>query len=121
MIPDPLLMLALRLDERRRQFPEGTVCACGEDRAIVFITGTKPTCCYECDRERRGLSRCEEHHLGGRPSPVPPVWIPGNLHRVLSDLQEVFWRDGMVPGSPEAVWFDLVALLVVGRVWFTKD
>jgi len=121
MIPDAFLTLALRFDQRRRLFPEGTVCACGEDRAVVFVEETSPVCCYECDREHRGLPRWEEHHLGGQPSPLPAVLILANLHRVLSDLQDVFWRKSFAPGLAEAVWFDLEALLAVGSLWLGEE
>lgn len=58
-----------------------------------------------------GHSMFEEHHLGGRPSPYAPFDIPANLHRILTDLRDAYWRGRVPPGSAEAVAFDLVALI----------
>lgn len=109
---DPTQAFMLRLDARRRLFPPGAACrTCGEDHPFALLEGRRPVICYECDREAWGVSRTEEHHLGGCRS-CPAVLIPGNLHRVLSVWQKVLWRGRFRPGSPEAVALDTFVLLV---------
>lgn len=117
MITDPAITFAIRLDIRRRLFPVDAVCACGEWRSVGFVEGSRPLRCYECDRVRRGFPRWEDHHVGGQGTPLPLVRVPANLHRVLSDLQDVGWRGRASPGSADAVRFDFVALVVMGFAW----
>ncbi len=121
MIDVVLIELQLLWDVRARLFPEGAVCDCGERRAFLFVARSRPTRCYECDRVAHGLDPCEGHHLGGKPSRYEPVPIPGNLHRILSDLQAVGWRGHHAPGSEFAVRFDIAALRVMGSYWFQQD
>jgi len=114
---DPAIAFAIRLDARRRLFPVGAVCACGEWRSVAFVEGSRPLRCYECDRVRRGLPCWELHHVGGQGTPLPLIRVAANMHRVLSDMQDAQWRDRAAPGSSEAVQFDFVALVMVGLAW----
>jgi hypothetical protein len=58
-----------------------------------------------------GRTGLEEHHLGGRPSPLATVSVTANDHTVLSLLQSCFWRVSHQPGSPYSLGFDLGAWL----------
>ena len=61
---------------------------CGEKEPAA-LTGTAPDIlCYE-DRIRvDGKSAIEDHHFAGRNNDELTVSIPGNEHRILSDMQK---------------------------------
>ena len=65
--------------------------------------------CFDCDRGGTG----DLHHLGGRPSPLPPIRISVAHHRLLTHLQWASWVGRVPAGHPLAVSFDLAALYVV--------
>jgi hypothetical protein len=105
--------LLARLDRRRRRFPKDARCAgCGERNPLVLCRQGKQILCQACRLARQERAALEEHHVGGRPSPVVQP-LPANLHRLLTVLQEL-WRGRLEPGSTEAQLFDLVLLRVLG-------
>ncbi|MBM3957535.1 MAG: hypothetical protein FJ313_05735 [Gemmatimonadetes bacterium] len=110
--------VALAVNRRMMQLPGGAVCSCGEARPVCLLRGSEPVICVECARVGWGYGPVEEHHVGGRPSPLPTVLLRSNQHALATWLQEEFWRlDGHEPGSPYAVAFDLGVLAGMGAAW----
>jgi hypothetical protein len=110
--------LALAVSRRRMRLPFEAACVdCGERHPLVLNPWRRSVRCYECWARRAGRATVEPHHLGGRPSPLPVVWVPLNQHVVLTLLQELYWRRWHEPGSPYAVAFDLGALTGVRLGW----
>jgi hypothetical protein len=114
-----LTAFALQWNRRRMRLPYGARCRCGVGNPLVLIPRKRRTICYRCNLKARARSGLEEHHIGGRPSPLHPVPVDANVHRVLSDLQQTTWRRSphISPGSPGAVVFDLVALMMLLPRW----
>ncbi len=106
-----------RYEARAALFPPGARCGiCGVADPLVLIIGRRPIVCATCSARERGVSGYEWHHVGGRPSPLEPVWITVNTHRLLTLAQDVAWRGLFAPGSRPAVAIDLVFLNT-----FTKE
>jgi hypothetical protein len=117
-VDDRFLDLACRIDYATRDLGRRDRCGdCGLGLALVLIPRRTGPVCYRCDRVRHGRRPSEDHHLGGRPSPLPTVAVEANLHRLLSVAQELFWRRRFEPGSPKAVRIDLTALVVLGLAY----
>jgi hypothetical protein len=98
-----------RIDRRRRLFPEGAHCRCGEANPLALLTARRPVVCLECDATRRGVSAWQEHHVGGRPSRLR-ILMPCNLHATATFAQDVLWRGRAAPGSIVATRIDLAVL-----------
>jgi hypothetical protein len=64
-------------------------CGCVDPTALVKRTrqGKRVILCYECAQARDGKRTVEDHHLLGKASDEVTIPVPGNAHRVLSDLQ----------------------------------
>jgi hypothetical protein len=105
--------LACRLDTRRRSIPRDSCEACGINWLILLLVRGRTVLCYCCDAKARGLSGMEDHHLGGRPSSFL-FRVPANLHRILSQWQDLAWRKRVSPGTGAAARLDLAALLLFG-------
>jgi hypothetical protein len=102
-----------RLDSRVRDLPPNAACAdCQIAVPMVLQYRAGEVLCHECALERRGLSRYEEHHVGGRPSELL-ITVPANLHRLLSVWQELTWREVFMSGSGGAVLVDLLGLCLI--------
>jgi len=82
---------------------------CGDTEPLHLSRRMKRILCRNCAAAVSGRRDFEEHHLGGRPSPIPTVPITPNLHARLTLLQE-FWKYTHAPGSVYAVAFDAGAL-----------
>ena len=109
-----LLDLLIRVERAHRSFPEGTVCAdCEQRNPVLFVRKRRSVRCYRCDSNHRGRPPFEDHHLGGRPGDRLER-TDANLHRLLSFLAELCWRDQVEPGSEEAVVTDLILLRLLG-------
>lgn len=122
------LQVALDWNRRLMRQPSSASCTrCGIQHPLALVLPVRPEkgkavrkrplLCYKCRSQRIGRSGDERHHLGGRPSPLRPVLIDANLHRVLTYLQHFWRRAGLASGSPPAVRFDVIALAVVGAKW----
>ena len=79
----------------RRLGTRNPVCAwpgCGETNPFT-LTGRDPDIsCYEHDLLRVGKKPYEAHHVAGKHNADVTVDVPGNDHRILSELQR-FWPD----------------------------
>lgn len=121
VIQDGLIDLALAWNRRLVALPPDPRCAvCGMADPMVLHRDPRrrqKVLCYRCRQVRLGRSGTEEHHFGGRPSPLPPLPIEGNLHRILSYLQHPWRNAGIKPGSFEAVLWDLAVFLLLFRRW----
>jgi hypothetical protein len=114
--------LALDWNRRLMQQPPGAACSrCGIRNPFVLVLRRRRVICYRCRAMARHKSGRELHHLGGRPTPVAPVLIDANLHRVLTYLQVVWRRSGIAPGSPPAIALDVLALLVLSPTYMQVD
>jgi hypothetical protein len=94
---------------------------CTETNALA-LSGIHPDCqCYEHVRLTSGRSPVEYHHLAGRHNDPFTLPIPGNDHRVLSDLQQE-WPVGTLR-NPDASpllkiaasirgWLDILRLII---------
>src|SRR4051794_29597977 len=68
---------------------------CNETNPIA-LTGTHPNIlCYECQAKQQKRSSTELHHFAGRHNDSIVVSIPGNDHRILSDMQKD-WSKNML-------------------------
>lgn len=67
-------------------------CACGETDPFA-LTGQYPNIhCYECANKAAGRNPIEKHHVIGRHNdPDLIATMPGNAHRILSEMQNVTW------------------------------
>jgi hypothetical protein len=97
---------AERLEEKLAQLgtrlPRCSEKGCDETCPFM-LSGTGPDIyCYEHDPLRKGLPWWERHHLAGRHNDTRTVLIPGNDHRILSELQLRWPRDTLrnPDGSP---------------------
>lgn len=112
MTPETRLLLAL--DRRRMRLPYDASCeTCGQ-RCVAALKPGKAVRCYEC-----AVRATELQHCGGQAPGVPVIEIPANQHRLLTLIQEAYWRDTHDPGDPYAVAFDLGALAGVRAAWST--
>jgi hypothetical protein len=79
----------VRATSRRRRVPveaQCTICGCNDPR--VLQQDGKDWLCYECANCARGRPTEEAHHvLPKSVDPTVTVTVPGNMHRVLSELQ----------------------------------
>jgi hypothetical protein len=74
-----------QLRRLRARTPECTKCGESDPSAL---TGVAPEIiCYECQAKASNRSPIERHHPAGRNNDPFTVPIPGNDHRILSDLQ----------------------------------
>src|SRR5437870_428666 len=95
-----------RLEERLRQLgTDSPYCHSGGcDEAFPFaLTGVHPEIyCYEHDALRRSRPWREDHHPSGRRNDPRTVPVPGNDHRILSELQYSWPRETLrnPDGSP---------------------
>lgn len=84
---DPI-KAAKRRSTASRRVGIGAHCACGEDRPLALILGTKPIICAECKRRAEGHSIFDRHHPAGKSNNSATIPIPVNDHRAeLSEMQ----------------------------------
>lgn len=84
---DPVLDQATEAALERLGTREPHCRNCAE-RAPAALTRTEAGIdCYECLCRRQGRSQVEEHHPAGQHNAPLTVGIPGNDHRVLSEMQ----------------------------------
>ena len=101
---------------------------CGEANPFALQGSHPDLTCYECSSRRIDRSPIEGHHPAGRHNSPATVPIPGNDHRVLSDMQRD-WPERTLrnpDGSPLLAaaaairgWLDILGLVVqrtVGHV-----
>ncbi len=101
---------------------------CREANPLTLQGSHPDITCYECSAGQAGRSRTEGHHPAGRRNSPVIVAIPGNDHRVLSDMQRD-WPERTLrnpDGSPLLAaaatirgWLDVLLLIVqrtVGHV-----
>jgi hypothetical protein len=75
-----------------RRVGEGSRCACGEDRPLALIPGRDPMICAKCDREQKGKTPLDDHHLFGRANSRITISGPVGDHRAeLSKSQIDSW------------------------------
>lgn len=114
------IRVQVALDWNRRlmhQRPNAACNRCDVRNPVVLIMGRRPAICYRCRAMSRGRSGSERHHLGGRRSPLQPVLVDANLHRILTYLQLVWRRAGVRSGSLAAVAFDLLMIVALMPTW----
>lgn len=74
-----------------RRFPENAQCACGESRPWAFIPGSAPVICARCDREKKGITTLDSHHVAGEANSPATIPIPVNDHRVELNRPQYSW------------------------------
>ncbi len=82
------LNAATRQAQRARRIPDGARCAvCGFSDPVALEAWGDQWLCYEHANEKRGKATMERHHV--LPDGLDPatVAVPGNMHRVLSEMQ----------------------------------
>ncbi len=105
--------LLLALDRQRMRLPYGAACVeCGETCVVALKPSRRVIRCYQC-----AVRPTEWQHCGGRGEGVPIIEVPANHHRLLTLLQDLYWRDTHEPGSAYAVAFDRGALAGVRLAW----
>lgn len=114
------LGIALAHNRRAMRLPFRARCKRCHETNVFALVMPKPggrILCYRCQSLSLGRSGIEWHHLGRRPSPLRPVPIDANLHRVLSMLQLPWVRAGISRGSELAVFWDLLMLALLLPGW----
>ena len=102
----------LTRSRRKEELGAEAVCVgCGTSEPLVLTDNGATVVCLECEAVRRGTSPFQAHHLGGRAPGTRTVLVGANLHRLLTLLQDCFWRGKHEPGSSYAVAFDLAVYL----------
>jgi hypothetical protein len=85
MMDESELNHQIRKNKRRRslgsRFPKCS--RCGESNPVALAT-----ICYECQSRGQGKSPIENNHFAGRSNDSVTVSMPGNDHRVVTDLQQ---------------------------------
>ena len=71
-------------------------CKCGEDKPLALISGSNPTICAACKRERDGESPFDNHHPAGKANDPATTPIPVNDHRAVLSPKQYEW--------PEETW-----------------
>lgn len=66
-------------------------CACGEARPEALIAGSNPTICAACDRERRGLTMFDLHHVAGNANSPVTIPVSVNDHRAVLSTSQYDW------------------------------
>jgi len=70
------------------------MCAnCGENDSVALTRHAADIICYECQAKASNRSPIERHHPAGRNNDPFTIPIPGNDHRILSDLQRDWPQD----------------------------
>jgi hypothetical protein len=86
-----------------RRAGQNAQCACGERRPEALISGSKPVICAECQRQRKGQSVFDNHHIAGRANSRVTVPVPANDHRAELSAAQYDWQNGTLEnpdGSP---------------------
>jgi hypothetical protein len=88
--PDPVRTLQRRAQAARRA-GQNTRCACGETRLEALVIGSKPACCAECRRKKKGQTVMDNHHVAGKANSSVTVSIPVNDHRAVLSVAQYDW------------------------------
>lgn len=93
----------LRKVRAARRIGTDNKCACGEDRPEALIPGSKPICCYECQRRKDGKRTMDNHHFAGESNNPTTVPVPVNDHRAELSAAQYDWPKSTLEnknGSP---------------------
>jgi hypothetical protein len=94
---------------------------CLETATAALISTPDGIYCYECFCKRQGRSPVEDHHPAGQHNMPETVRIPGNDHRVLSEMQRTWPEETLrnPDGSPllrmaacVRGWIDVLYLII---------
>lgn len=98
---DPIAAYQRKTIATRRIGPNAK-CACGEVRPLALIAGSRPVLCIEGNKQRRGISIMEKHHIAGRNNSPETLSIPANDHAELSEDQRDWPKETLEnrDGSP---------------------
>ena len=66
-------------------------CVCGEKRPEALIAGSHPLRCAACDRERRGQTTVDVHHVAGKANSPVTIPVPVNDHRARLTVAQDNW------------------------------
>src|SRR5438477_4902113 len=66
-------------------------CACGESRPEALIPGSDPIICAKCDREKKGHTVMDDHHVAGRANSSETIPTPVNDHRAELNTAQQDW------------------------------
>ncbi len=75
----------------KRRVGAGKRCACGEMRPEALIAGTNPTVCFACQRERRGQTTWDDHHVAGKANNPATMPLQVNDHRAELSVAQYDW------------------------------
>lgn len=76
-----------------RRVGENARCACGEDRPLALVAGTKPVICAACQRRQKGQAVFDQHHVGGRKNSGFTVPVNVNDHRAVLSAAQFDWPE----------------------------
>ncbi len=125
------LKALVRAERKRRTLGKAQQCgSCDETDPRCLSRVGDVVLCYECQNRQNGRASVELHHVAGQHNLPDTVPIPGNDHRVASDLQ-VNWPTETLrnpDGSPvlkaAAVlrgWLDTLRLIIDRTVGWIPD
>jgi len=78
-------------------------CVCGEKRPEALIAGSHPIMCAACDRERRGQTTVDVHHVAGKANSPVTIPVSVNDHRARLSVVQNDWSKrtrGNLESSP---------------------
>ncbi len=85
---DPIATAARRSKASRKIAQRAGCSYCDETSPAALIPGAVPAICTECQREARGKSRFDQHHVAGQNNHGFTVPVPANIHKkLLNELQ----------------------------------
>jgi hypothetical protein len=74
-----------------RAIGNGRSCPCGEARPEALIRGSEPTICAKCDRDKKGKSSTDDHHVSGQNNDPNTLPTPVNDHRATLTVAQQDW------------------------------
>jgi len=66
-------------------------CACGEARPEALIANRELIVCAECERNSKGKTTMDNHHVAGKPNSPITISVPVNDHRAELSVGQHDW------------------------------
>jgi len=79
-----------------RRVGENARCACGEDRPLALVAGTKPVICAACQRRQQGKPDFDLHHVGAKKNSRFTMPVNTNDHRAVLSLAQYDWPQSTI-------------------------
>ena len=109
-----------REEGRSQQLGDDATCSqCGETLLDALTAQRGGPVCYECLARARGRPTVEWHHPTGKANdPAMVVGLPGNLHRALDAMKDI-WPDEVRKNPDGDPLVRIIQLALAQRDWAT--